>query len=93
MRPGRNKHISQSASSYLDNRVVQSSILLFGLLKSARVRAQVLEECLQVLDLQAEDTRQDQTRDAALDLVEVLAQAVEWGVRRQLRGNPGRFWL
>ena len=51
---------------------------MVGLLKSAWARAQVLEGCLQVLDLQAEETRQDQTRAAALDLVEVPAQAVEW---------------
>jgi hypothetical protein len=49
-----------------------------GLLKSASARAQVWEECRQVLDLQAEETRQDQTRAAAPDLVEVAAQALEW---------------
>jgi hypothetical protein len=40
-----------------------------------------LEECPQVLDLQAEETRRDQTRAAALDRVEVPAQAAEWAER------------
>lgn len=47
------------------------------LLKLAWARERGSEERLQVLDLVAEETRQDQTQAATLDLAEVSAQAVE----------------
>jgi Mn-dependent DtxR family transcriptional regulator len=77
MRLGRRKHISQSASSYLENRLGELNASGRDCLKSAWARVQALEEFLKVAGLPEEETHQDQNRAALLDLAQVPAQAAE----------------
>jgi hypothetical protein len=80
MRPRRIKHISHSASSYLEDRLGLNPPS-WDCLKSASAQVQVLEEFFQVPDSPEEETRQDRIRAEARDPAEVSAQAAEWAER------------